>query len=240
MTVQQSIEIESSREPERVNASRGPSVGLLELRQWFIVDKMKWLPDTHVEGHDEYDENLGTLHFERHNKEGGVIAGMRLTNLGPGGYGHSMSVGMLRQNPAMYNRALEQEGKFSEAAGRGDLWDLTRLVNALDLVADGEKLEVLEATLELFGAGLAITKEHGSSHPIWVFTITPDIKWFLNKSHIKVDVLAEGRLNVDDEADTLFCSIDPVEAMEMLTQEPEDDFARVSVERGHDTVKMIR
>ncbi len=225
-----------------VSVTRGhASEDVVALRQRFVVDEKKWLPETHKEGHDEYDDNLATLHLGRENADGQTIASMRLTRIN--NYEHSMSIIMLRGNEAMAQQALTQAQRFYESADDGNLWDLTRLVDTLEWCSPEEREEVVKAMLELLGAGLTVTRTPEHPAPIWIFTLESQLKDFLDACQIKTEVIARGKLNESDEYETLFCMIDPAESMQLLEENTSEEsgmlFARTAIQCGRDNVKTV-
>lgn len=192
-----------------------------------FVDAMKWSPEESqhpidftkelpwlrdLDEHDRsdvdfYDTLDSTLHFlltDRGSDE--IIAGLRLTQVPS--VEESLSWSMFKDNSDITRQAYDHTdgdgvgtlAKLNEAARRGNVWDLTRLVNSVDGNVDITK--IMAGMMELFGTGYgAIRKQTAPEEQAdvrWIFNGTEMIKAALEHLHVQFDVIAQGQISNKD------------------------------------------
>lgn len=175
-----------------------------------FTSELPWLKDLDEHGRsdvDFYDTLDSTLHFlltDRENDE--IIAGLRLTQVPS--VEESLSWSMFKDNSDIVRQAYDHKdddgadtiSKLNEAAQRGNVWDLTRLVNSVDGNVDIAK--VMAGMMELFGTGYgAIRKQTAPEEQAdvrWIFNGTEMIKAALEHLQVQFDVVAQGQISKKD------------------------------------------
>lgn len=192
-----------------IEALSRPDDDMLEFRRKFVI-RMGWVKEPYLDDHDRYDEDPSTIHFNSWHESGEVLSGMRLTPLQT--VEESLSVEMLATNLGMQRRALEF-GRTLDTS-ETDAWDLTRLVNRFD--DEPLHYESLLSMLEVFGAGLAKTYPKDEKDLIWLFTTTGLMKSHLDKVGILAETVTQGEIGDNDNGDSFFCAVRPIDAMQFL------------------------
>lgn len=192
-----------------VEALSQADADMLEFRRKFVI-RMGWVKEPYPDDSDRYDDTPSTIHFNRWHESGEVLSGMRLTPLLS--LDESLSVEMLATNPVMQRQALE----FGQAIDMDetDVWDLTRLVNRFR--DESLHYESLLSMLEVFGAGLAKTYPEDEKSLVWLFTTTDEMKGHLDNAGIQASTIVRGKIKKEDELDSYFCVIRPIDAMQFL------------------------
>ena len=158
---------------------------------------------------DIYDHDPHTIYFlatETHSfNRKHLSAGLRLTRV----YDFTDTLSL-----AMWDQAVDKQKMardlvlhkqdvaiLKKAAKKGNLWDLTRLVTAMSLLAERSpktKRATYAALLLLLGAAM----EHTGPDAFWLFTTNRETKRFLDKLGIQYALLADGRIGYSDAGDS--------------------------------------
>ncbi len=182
-----------------------------ESQQLFDFSKeLPWLNELDERGRsdvDFYDTLNSTLHFMLTDHENGqIIAGLRLTRVPS--VEESLSWSMFKGNSDIMQQAYSHTDgdgigtlvKLNEAAQRGNVWDLTRLVNPVDGTVDIAK--VMAGMMELFGTGYGAIRKQTSPEEQdevrWIFNGTEMIKAALEHLQVQFDVVAQGQISKKD------------------------------------------
>lgn len=176
--------------------------------------------------HDRYDEDPRTIHIikEREtNKE--IMVGMRLTPCDS--VEESLSLGMLSPE-------LQEQTRMNLPDGMNNIWDLTRLIPG-DLTKD----EAVDAILETFGTGLAVSTNRSPADlpPQWIFATTPAFANFFRRQGINFIELARGKNKPDDTKDTVFCYAQPAEDTARLRSQNYP--SHLAVDRGIEAAAQV-
>lgn len=177
----------------------------LDMRRAY-VEMQGW---RHGEDWDAYDADPQTRHILMC-KQGAILAGMRLTPA-PAPE-ETLSWSML--TPAMHEDATAH---LPEPTGE-TIWDLTRLI-AKSSDARGDAREATDAFVQMFAVGLKLNQET-VAEPRWFFTTTRPLYLFFKRKGIEFTPLARGRINPNDDHESLFCYIDPATCLETIKAQP--------------------
>lgn len=182
------------------------------------VNKMGWFKEPR-----EYDDDVYDL-FERtryilsptYNRDGTLrqLGGMRLTQVPS--FTNSLTWSMLRNNPELEESALRDNQHVidlaSQAALKGKLWDLTRLV----VSGGGSDSLRAKTVFELIGTGLAETCEDLDYGTVWYFFTTQEFQKFLTDAGILHRVMARIGTGEHGKEDSILCITRPAIALEHL------------------------
>ena len=200
-----------------------PSEDTLEERLRF-VKRMRWFPEEFRDDTDRYDMREDTYHFTRRDENGSIITAMRLTPVED--IKTSLSYEMMGANLGLQAAAARSQEVLKDSA----LWDLTRLVFPRDGSHGSEEIE--DAMIEMFGMAARVSAGEidGPRHDVnWVFTTTPWILRFFQKTGIQSTVLALGKLpDIDGRGKTTyFCQVNVASAIEALSEQHIHTLARL-------------
>jgi len=181
------------------------------------VTAMGWRKDISTD-QDTYDLDPSTSFYIKtrdsieDNPDSPIVCGMRLTRVRS--FRDSLSWHMFDGRPEiqtqieMFNSS--QLERLEIAAGKGELWDLTRLTPQIDGSVD--KNEIAGAIHELIGSAIVETAIKEGTKPLWVFLTTDMFKRYLDTSGITHDVIFSGKVNPTDYEASHLCIADPVAA----------------------------
>lgn len=194
---------------------------VMDLRKEFVRKKL-WLGPNHRDDKDRYDGTLATLHLWVQDDDDSPLASMRLTKIDT--IGDSLSVEMLRSNPAMSQEASQFLMNEPTQA-----WDLTRLVTN---EKQQKQRETVEALLGMIGAGIANTRTGESAKLKWIFIVEEPLKQLLDALGIISDVITQGKISHNDELDSVLCIADVEQLLRNVQGDDAFAFTREHVERG--------
>src|SRR4029078_5363775 len=122
------------------------------------------------------------------NNDSEFLVGMRLSRTD--NIENSMSWRMMDGCPEMQQAVKDSDEykKLLDAAQKGELQDLTRLVPASQLKLQGKKA-VRDAFLDVFGGGLRLVNDK-TSDPAWMFLTTPKLWGYLQSIGIEATIVA--------------------------------------------------
>lgn len=225
-----------------IGADRAPGddavlAACLRLRADF-VRQMGWF-DGLRDDSDRYDADPTTLHFAlTAEPDQRVAAAMRLTRVPS--VGSSLSWAML--SPEMAGAAataVDDAGRnlvrtIDEAAGQGQAWDLTRLVNPMD--GSVARKEILGGLIQMLAAGMQATLGRsdapGTGDTYWFFTTTAPMQAAVQAVGIRHTVLARGRISPTDSTESCFCVGTLLAAYDVIMNDPKYAFARTHALEG--------
>jgi hypothetical protein len=215
---------------------------MLAMRQDFVVNFMKWLPEDHREGDDQYDHDPETMHIGiRDYTDDELIAGVRLSR--PNSLPHTMSLAMLNNEALQTVSEQTIDGQpalavFHDLSQRGLLRDMTRLVpNRMK-----PKNLIAPSMMELFGYAAGIVRSEMQNHDNgsldevkWIFATTEDIKFALEYNGVMFHTLVGADFHEDSQGNGLsleqrkpqkkkksyFCYVDQEAAIAHIAAHPE-------------------
>ncbi len=202
---------------------------LLELREKFVTDMMHWFEKPHNDW-DRYDDNSATLHIGlRDETDSHLVTGLRLTPIQS--VKESLSFSML--NPQMVEYAEMQtteDGRnmidtLNETGQRGNLRDLTRLVN-VEPTDEASTKHVVGSMMETFGVAAGLTRKQTDPNQLddikWLFTTT-ELMWYsLNRMGVQLTTLTYGEVNEGDASKSYLCIVDQEKAIQFLYDRPDE------------------
>lgn len=154
---------------------------------------------------DDYDANSETHHILM-SKQGSILTGMRLTPASAPD--ETLSWSML--SAAMQEDAV---ARLPEATGE-TIWDLTRLIGKTS-----DAREATDAFVQMFAVGLKLTQKT-VAEPRWFFTTTRPLYTFFKRKGIEFTPVVRGKINPEDDHESLFCYIDPAACLETIKARP--------------------
>lgn len=183
-----------------------------------FVKGMGWTPEA-VTDEDRYDVDPSTAYILRSDAENTstFIAGMRLTEVDS--LENSLSWHMLDGAPEIKEAARNNEAEFARilaAQERGELWDLTRLVPALDGRLMSTPSAMKDSILDIIGGGMRLTAQGEGTDPAWVFVTTPTMLKFLTKIGVRTTTLATGKVSFHDNQVSHLCVAYPRYALDTV------------------------
>ena len=186
-----------------------------QLRTDYVLQE-KW--PIHASGIDidTYDVAANSLYVIAYVKER-VVAGMRATKVSS--IFGSMSFGMWQfaVERESFDKQLEVHHDLLASFKPGEMWDITRLIAETSVMGRHDtqaKAYSKVGLLKVMSASVA----SASSSPVsvWVFTTTQRMLRFMQKSNIKVHVLASAKISETDAAESVFCVVFPQEVFTEL------------------------
>jgi hypothetical protein len=215
------------------------------------IPELAWLEQPGLEEvrkeADAYDSDQETLHFMISDHETGeIMAGLRLTPVLS--VEDSLSWSMFENAPEMRTQAyghINRTGQNSiddlnEAAARGDLWDLTRLVTPEPTTKEqAEKL--MASIMELFATSYGAQRRFKQNPEDWdgirwMFTGTDSLVFGLKHLGIQHEVIASGLINEEDAKNnpdggkSNFCTVKPESAARYLREQAASSDSRIAEE----------
>lgn len=168
------------------------------------------LDDTGVDI-DDYDLDPHTRYFLALQRDGlgrkHLNTGLRLTQV----YNFDDSLSL-----SMWENAVDKQKMLhdlvrhkqditilKQAAQKGHLWDLTRLVTAMSLQAERSP-KLKRATYVALLITLGAAMRHTGSDAFWIFTTNRETKRFMDRMGIQYTMLTEGRIGYSDAGDSYF------------------------------------
>jgi|GEM_PF-5855362 len=158
---------------------------------------------------DTYDHDPHTIYFLATERSSfgrvHLSAGLRLTKA----YDFADTLSLAMWNEAVDRQKMTRDlvkhkqdvAILKKAAKKGNLYDLTRLVTAMSLLAERSpktKRATYAALLLMLGAAM----KHTGPDAFWLFTTNRETKRFLDKLGIQYALLADGRIGYSDAGDS--------------------------------------
>lgn len=188
----------------------------LKIRYEF-VQLMGWLPEA-VSDTDFYDDDPATDYVIRtgDSTPGEVYSGARYTRVHD--VESSLTWHMMDGNPAMQEGIKANKASYKrleQAAQEGVLWDLTRLVPAVD--GRIPKEEFRNSIVDLFAGGIVAT-HNPNAKPVWFFLASEKMKSFLDHLDIPNTAVVAHKVSNEDSEESYFCIVEPPMAVQHLSQ----------------------
>lgn len=244
----------SSIEVSRGAANPRTLEDLIKLRTKFVT-LIGWFEPLNADGTefidgDRYDNDERTVHIaDRNIDDGRLKTGLRLTQVDS--VEDSLSYSMFEDNDEMihgltthvsvdeYGGVYRTIDDLNEAGKNGNLYDLTRLVNAFNKTMTLEQIQ--DSMVKIFAYGAAVTspdrtadaKAHYQNlHNVrWVFTSTEFLVDQMTKMGLEYEVITHARISEKDTQDSYFCTVKPMQALRSGIERPEG--REVTRDSGH-------
>ena len=160
---------------------------------------------------DSYDLEAASVYFLAVEKKGfgrkQLNAGLRLTQVRD--FDDTLSLAMWDQavdKRKMATNLIKHKQDIAilkKAAKKGNLWDMTRLVTAMSLLAERSP-KTKRATYVALLLALGAAMKHTGPDAFWIFTTNRETKRFLDRLDIQYAMLAEGRIGYSDTGESYF------------------------------------
>lgn len=165
---------------------------------------------------DTYDVATSSTYVVAHVKDR-VVAGLRATRVSSLFGSLSYSMWQFAIEREEFDSQLDEHMDLLDSLKGKEIWDITRLVAETSVLGNHSRLAKSYSKVGLLKAMAAtVVAASNEQSTVWIFTTTDRMLRFMDKSNIKVHVLATAKISETDLAPTAFCLAYPRDIFSQL------------------------
>lgn len=192
-----------------------PMQGFTQLRTDYVLQE-NWPIDASGIDVDEYDRTDSTRYVIA-TARGQVVAGLRLTPVSR--IADSLSYRMWAHAYDLEAKQALNEYVTHEVHSEDyKLWDVTRLVTEANILATKNPRTRAESRAGLLKILAVAANLLDSKTPVWIFTTTGAMYRFMQRNAFHCEVIASGKISMDDEYESYLCVAKPIDIIRKLKE----------------------